>query len=698
MDNPSILVAIRPLHYQGKQLLNAKWAPFVTELRDLLRQGGFEDADSNEALLLFTFSHPHAAITAVSTHIGQARHDLRGAKSSQPLPLQIIVHLLQADELNPAYRNPEAVLWEFLPPEAIHITRTLKAAWDGFMAQKPLPPCTFTKEGEGLFKLTFTHDGSSRTEPLLTGRALAIQGPEKPCFYCGMHNHLPAKCPSKFLTMDHYGLTAVGYLPFEQLNRTYQQVFSNPGAMAKLLADGIDPAQIRKHPGLMVFVGFMDIHRVYQNRFLWSITFSKYSKWQAVFKAEQLQPDNKNLQLGLDCLRVGKYGQAEEFLLKENQVRSTRRFSAAIGLAFIALEQRGLADMRVPLELARSLITQPKEKIYIDLLLSRFYDLIGETWKARETVKNIISTSADCPDAQYRKLQLEAKGNFGAEACQLLRTMMIDQRVLYLASLMDPTLLPIQDKVEDLLSTQYGTMASSARDSLAQATLEVSDLALWFTDQDPQIEANNAALEQLQKRFERKSYFDVIDVGVKAKALLAASSQLREGKLNELYDRINQLKATWEGYYRFWAGYRYQLFFKEFGQQLLPLESALQQASVLAKRNEGKTYQEAMQLLGTTGQALTALKPMQAKMNWVNLLLDSTISFGKKLVITEIGGALLATSLFLGLGQLGAGHELGELGLLASDPLFQKKASLLIAFLIAPLVALTWTIKEQLGA
>jgi hypothetical protein len=101
-------------------------------------------------------------------------------------------------------------------------------------------------------------------------------------------------------------------------------------------------------------------------------------------------------------------------------------------------------------------------------------------------------------------------------------------------------------------------MASSARDSLAQATLEVSDLALWFADQDPQIEANNAALEQLQKRFERKSYFDVIDVGVKAKALLAASSQLREGKLNELYDRINQHKATWEGYYRFWAGYRYQ--------------------------------------------------------------------------------------------------------------------------------------------
>lgn len=697
MDNPSILFAIRPLHYQGKQLLNEKWAPFIKELRDLLRQGGFEETDSSDALLLFTFPHPQTAITAVTNHINHARHELRGTKSDQSLPVQIIVHLLQTEENNPAYRNPEAVLWEFLPPEAIHITRALKGAWDGLMAQKPLPPCTFSKEGDGLFKLTFTSDTASRTEPLLAYRALAIQGPEKPCFYCGMHNHLPAKCPSKFLTMDHYGLTAVGYLPFEQLNRTYQQVFSNPGAMAKILADGVDPAQVRKHPGLIVFIGFLDIHRVYQNRFLWSITFSKYSKWQPVFKAEPLQPDNKNLQLGLDCLRVGKYGQAEEYLLKENQVRSTRRFSAAIGLAFIALEQRGLSDMRIPLELARSLITQPKERVYIDLLLSRFYDLMGETWKARETVKNILSATADCPDAQYRRLQLEAKGNFGAEACQLLRTLMIDQRVLYLAALMDPTLIPIQEKVEDLLTTQYGTMASSARDSLAQATIEVSDLAFWFVDQDPQIEANNTTLEQLQKRFERKSYFDVIDVGYKAKALLAASSQLREGKLNELYDRINRHKAAWEEYYHFWSTYRYQLFFKEFGQQLLPLEKSLQQASALAKRSEGKTYQQAVELLATTEKALAVLKPMQDRMNWVNLLFDSSISFGKKLVLTEIGGAFLVTTILLGLGQMGSGHELGGLGQLASDPLFQKKATILTAVLIAPLIALTLTIKEQLA-
>jgi len=134
-----------------------------------------------------------------------------------------------------------------------------------------------------------------------------------PCFYCGMQNHRPGQCPSKLLSMEHNGLDSVGYLSFEQIRKAYEKAFSNPAAMVAVVAAGVDPQQIRKNPGLMAFVGFFDINRVYQIRFLWNLAFSRYSKWQSAFKAQPVQADNKNLQLGLDCLRVGKYGQAEEF-------------------------------------------------------------------------------------------------------------------------------------------------------------------------------------------------------------------------------------------------------------------------------------------------------------------------------------------------------------------------------------------------
>ena len=205
--------------------------------------------------------------------------------------------------------------------------------------------------------------------------------------------------------------------------------------------------------------------------------------------------------------------------------------------------------------------------------------------------------------------------------------------------------------------------------------------------------SHKTALESLQKSFQRKSYFDVIDVEHKAKALIAANHQLKETKLNELYDQLNITKATWDRNHYFWTHYRYQTFFKDFGRLLLPLEKNLQEATLLAKKNEGEAYQKSVQLLREAEQVLTTLEHMQSRMNIVSLVCDSTISFIKKLALAEIGGAILVNALIFGLSQLPEGHALATL---ANDPLVQKQAFILTAFMIAPCIALILTIKEQL--
>jgi len=690
---PTTLLAIKPLHYQGQQLLKGHWLPLVNKLRASLQSLGFEDTDSSESLLLFTFNHPHAALTATATHINAVRRDCERQLNGHALPIQIIIHLPSGEENHSPYRNPEAKLWEMLDAGAIHITKPLKAAWDGLMANKNLPPCLINKHGDGLFTVQMAADESLFAAAILSCRDLSTRGSGSPCFYCGMPSHPPDKCPSKLLTMEHNGLAAVGYLPFEQLDETFRKVFANIPVMSKRLADGVTPSELRKNSGLTVFISFFDINRVYQPRFLAAIAFSRFSKWQSLFKSETPQPDNKNLQLGLDCLRVGKYGQAEEFLMRESQPKSLRRFTATVGMAFVSLEQRGLAAMRTCLELAKSLATQPKEHIYIDLLLSRFYELAGELWKARDIIKNVTTAQVDCPDALYRKLQLEAKDNFSAEACQLLRGLLIDQRQLFMAALIDPTLLPIQTKVEDLLSSQYGTMASSAQDSLNQASIELEGLTLWCEAGDQQILAAQASQETLQQRFQQKSYFATLDVEHKAKTLLTAIRQIREDKLNALYDQIGKAKAQWDEYYSFWTAYRYRLFFKRFQEDLSTLEKPLHEAEELAKTSEGSSYRRAIELLHMAEKALGTLAHTQQRMIWTQLVWDSAVSFSKKLAITEIVGIIMATAAVFGLGQLPEGDTLAAL---ANDPLFQKKATTLTAFLIAPLLALSWTIKSQL--
>lgn len=692
----SALLAIKPQHYQGQQLLKEQWLPFVQELRIAIQSLGFEDQESSESLLLFTFNHPYSAITTTSTQISTIRRNYASQLGDQNIPLQIIIHLPNSDEINSPYKNPDAKFWELVAPDAIHITKPLKTAWDSLMANKNLPSSILANEGDGLYKVMMAANGPIVTEPILSCRGLPVQGKGQPCFYCGMPSHPAGKCPSKLLTMEHYGLDSVGYLPFDQVAAVFQKAFSNVAAITKHLEGGITPTELRNSPVLTIFVGFFDVYRIYQTRFLSAIAFSRYSKWQSLLKPGTLQPDNKNLHLGLDSLRVGKYGQAEELLMRECHTKSPRRFPATVGMAFAILEQKGLANMRSHLELAKSLATQPKESIYIDLLLSRFYELTGEIWKSREIIKNLTITQLDCPEGLYRKMQLEARENFSAEACQLLRTLMINQRNLFIAALIDPALIPIQTKVEDLLLSQFGTMVVSSQESLTQAKNKLEDIITWYDDHDPQIETAQTAFDNLQKRFQQKSYFGVIDVEHKTKALLTSLHQIREAKLNDLYDQIAKAKAQWKEYLRFWTEYRYQNFFKNFLQHLKEQDKPLKEAEELAKQNDGGCYRKAVELLKKAEVEMSELDRIQYRMTWATLVCDSVFSFIKKLAITEIVGIVSVTAIIFTLGQVPEGDALAGLGSLANDPIFQKKATTLTAFLIAPLLALSWTIKNQL--
>ncbi|MDD5759267.1 MAG: hypothetical protein PHI06_09310 [Desulfobulbaceae bacterium] len=690
----SILLAIKPQHYQGKKLFPERWSAFVSELRSQLKESGFEDSDSNETLLLFSFGNPTSAITTLCQFINQTKSALDCQAGDTAIPLQIILHLSQPEtKYTLAYRNPRASIWELLGPGTIHVCKAIHSSWQQLMAKSSLLPSTFSSDGDGLFKLHLAPGAITAKDPLLSYRSLSHQGDKQPCFYCGMRSHQPSQCPSKYLTMEHDALSAVGYLPFAQLNQAYKNVFSNQDAINKVLASGITSSQIRKNAELLVLVGFLEINKCYQLRFLWNLTFCRFSKWQAVVEAEQVEADNKRLQLGLDCLRVGKYPQAEQFFEQEFQAKSNRRFPATVGFAFVALETQGLAKMRNLLETAQPLATQPKEQIYIALLLSRAYDLLGDAWKARDTMKTVLVAHANCTEAMYRRLQIEVKENCVAEACQLLHVLMLDQRELYMAALMDPVLLPIQTKVEDLLLTQYNAKLSNAQDCLSQAEQGINDLNFWLDSQDPGLLSHNATLDKLQKKIERKSYFDVLDVEHKGKGLVAANHQLKEAKQNELYEQINQAKARREENASFWNRYRYQMVFKNFGTLLFPAEKSLQEASTLAKENAGESYKKAIDILRETEQTLDSLCHLRTRMELVSQICDNALHFTKNLTLTEIGGAILVNALIFGLSHVPENHALAAIG---TDPLLQKKALFLTAFVFSPILALAMTIRRQI--
>lgn len=694
-DNIKILAAVKPLAYQGEIELQEKWADFQESLQTLLQQSGFEDKASAEDLLLFNYSHPVAAISSIFTTLKKLKEDYNEVAADGKAPLLFVIHQVQQGEFKTPLHNPNLSFWGLLKPENIYITRALKPTWEILTNKKQLPDNSIIHEGEGYYRLQFAENIDIRAETLLSFRSLPVQGTGKECFYCGMKTHQASACPSRLLSMEIDSIGESGYIPFDKINMIYKAVFSNQDKYSKILAAGIKPGDIRKDPGLLIYLSFFDIHRIYQHRFLWHMAFSALAKWDASFSAKKTKIDNANLQLGLDCLRVHQYAQAEELLTRESQARAPKRYYATIGLAFLALERGRLADMRNHLEMAGNLAIQEKERIYTALLLSRYYDLNNEAWKARDLIKNILTIKHDCQETLYRRIQLEVRGNFTEDAFQQLRGLMSGQRSFYMAVFMDPALLPIQAKVESVLSSQYQALIHNARTNLVNAENDMTDLKLWLDDNDPQMKANLQTLENLRKRFERKSYYDVLDVDTKSKALLSAGKQLREQKLNMVYDTADKLLAHWNGYYNFWKRYKFQSLFKQFYQDLVPLKKKLQQTQALAKQNQGESYRQAIKQLEDIQASLSALKATYERMNTVTLIATGACIFAKKLLISEVAVVILAVVIGVTLKVIPETTFLSSLTSLVNDPWFQKRAIIFLTILFSPFIAFSWTLADM---
>lgn len=688
----SILLALRMLGYQGGKILSNRWLPLVDGVRQSLAKSGFEQPESSDELLLFTFPHPFSALTALLESLRTSKEEHGWKESHGSLPVQIVFHLIEEDDAFPQISQPSAAEWEMLQLETLYVTRTLMRQWPELMAGRDLPEHSFEDEGSGFFHMIFAAGATIRQVELFPYRSLPVRGKEKECFYCGMTSHLPAGCPSKFLTMQTRGLDKIGYLPFAELSATYKNVFPDYSACMKKIAAGLKPGQIRKDNELLVFIAYLDLNAIYQLRFLQHIAFSPSSKWNGLDKADKITIDSRNLHMGLDCLRVGQYEKAEEILLAESKRREGKPFFALMGLAFRALEQGRDKDMAHYLERAKTIAAQEKERFYIQLLLSRFYELQHDSWKAKESIANAEKILFDAPECQYRKMQYNIRYGFVEEDFKRLRSLMIGQKEIFMAALMDPLLLSIQGLINDLAIRQVEQQQQGAGKKLELAEAEFAELGYWLDDDDPIIQENNLALGRLREKFAGQSYYDLLEVIDRGAGIISRCQRIRKTKLEEQEKRKVDLDAQLQRHLQFWQAYPYQNYFNSYLQTLTEIKKTLAEAQVQIAREKGQAFKAAANLLDRADISVTSLQQIQEKMMWTRILLNSLKIFVKNIMITELALFVAGFLIFLIVPILLPGDHTSGLGKIISDPLLRKKSLLLSSFLLAPFVAIVWTV------
>ena len=683
------LLIIRTLTNPGEKILGNRWLPFVDALRGELAAFGREAPESSDELLLFLCADTAAVVPGLFRLLERTKKAHNWQAASGPVPLQVV---LDGREASYNYRDPG--LWGELEHEVFYVAGDLLRQWPQVAEAQQLA-CELRPFSSQFGQLVFSSRRKEGPERLLAYRGLPVAGKGKECFYCGMPDHPPANCPSHNLAMATSGLEEVGYLSFAEVNSLYKKVFPLDASLIGELAQGVRPADLRHKKHLLLAVSFFDLLAVYQQRFLWAFAFAPHSKWDELSPAAKQTYDNRNLHMGLDCLRVGKYDQASDLLHAETKKKGGNGFAANIGLAFWALEKQRSRDMGRFLEEARSKAHRTTQIIYVNLLLSRYYELQKDYWNAKEAVNNALKADYDCLDVQYRRLQLAVREGLSAREFKQLRTLALGQKDYFIRALLDPHFLPIQGMVEDSLRGHFKALIVDASENLQSAEVEWRLLKVWLDKNDRQLLENKKGLDKLASQLKRRSYYDILDVVERSKGIYAICNRLRRAKVEQLQADLHKKKKLLEAYQRFWTNFRYKQLYREFLGELTEARKQRQEASRLIKSADPEAIHQAMALLKGLQKRMKGLQQQYQRMGMVQSVFHSVLLFVKRLVIVQLVLLLTVALFFPLLGMVAASSpDLAWAADLAGNGQLMKKSLLISAFFVAPFVAFCWTAME----
>lgn len=687
----SILVAVQFPSHECEEVLGDKCDLFRQHLRDTLRKSGFEDKASSPALLLFRFERLVAALITLYEALDTFRSEKVPVPASDPLPVRYILHFItKRDEVLPAFCELGAALWNSLEDETLYVTRSLKLEWQELLFGKDVVDCNFKRGDQGLFQVDFLKKPDFSKVRLFQYRHLPLQGSLKECFYCGMRSHVPGQCPSKFLNFEHQSIQELGYLSFPEINEVFKHAFQNPQAICGKLEPDITLGELKKNKELLVYVSYLDVFRLFQPRSFFKVAFSPYSKWQPVNATTKIVIDDANLHFGYDCLRVGKYDEAEEKFLEATGHQHIKAFYGYVGLAFVALERGRVQDMGHFLDTAYSNAVKEKEKIYINLLLCRYYQLTGDPWKAQNAANNLMKLQYDFHDGRYLLALIEMAGGFSEKAMVELRTLLVNSRIFFMVLLLDPQLLPFHGFVDEILQAKLEMINREAEQQLALARDAVYDLEQWLGKEAPRFQDAATAMEALENHFAAGNVNDLLDVGEKGRRLCDLCKAICEECLDELALQKNDVQQDYEAFVSFWQVFLYRgLFHKAFAVSK-EVKDKLIRVEECVKDARAETYREAVEMLPDLELERHTLVQALKQMRFFAACLFNLKVFAKKLIIAE--AIVLALTVLLSFSVL----FFPELAIF-TDTSIQQQVFLSLTLVLAPGLALSMTLYDLIN-
>ena len=372
-----------------------------------------------------------------------------------------------------------------------------------------------------------------------------------PCFYCNSKKHPARYCPSKDLTEMGRSINRIGYMSLKQIEE-FSSAIESPSAEIddtayfSLSLTPFRASELTAH-------AYYDIKMLYQFRFsnvLWNTGATVWSK---------VTTDPRDNQGGFawlaqDSLRVSNYEKARSFLSLALE-KSPDDYKAYCVSGFLEIEHGNLEKaVEIFCEAFKKTKTKP-QKIYISMILSRLYDLLGDQKKARDMIQRVLLIDEGCNDAIYQDILFQLKQKNDKPALQRLAGLVQENKEFFVVAMIDPELSPYRNNI-------YAHLGGILSEAQKNATRHYNEAKIEFANARSLLPPTTLAdigpiLTVLDELMKSESYFAYLDVPHYCNNIkIQCRNILRDQKLL-IKNQVKSIRSRLQNAHAFITSYRY---------------------------------------------------------------------------------------------------------------------------------------------
>lgn len=325
-------------------------------------------------------------------------------------------------------------------------------------------------------------------------RRQLVEGPHRPCFYCGSRRHRIGECPSKDLPEITEAFDKLGYMSVEDINLLFSEYIKRgcPG---------------HESPVLIAHHAFYDLTRFFQLRFFRCVWDTEDKSWTEVSRNSASGPRWGTAWVSQDCIRVSNHGKAESLLAEPiREGRPDYKIHCASG--FLNLEKGFLSKALTSFSTALRFTRSPVERIFVLFLLDRLSSWIAEeNTEAKERLGELRIADPRCSEVIYLSILRLLKNGNTLLALKGLEKLIRDNRDYYVIALIDPELLNDAENVTALLTGLKNEARERAAILIPIALKALSWLEKSFDETNESVKAARASWARIQDLTSKKGYF-----------------------------------------------------------------------------------------------------------------------------------------------------------------------------------------------